>query len=168
MRPSGGNDSGSDARSGSPKENGLLLKAQAIGRRAPGSDRWLLRDISLEIRAGERIAVLGPSGSGKSLLLRVLAQLDAIEAGSLELRGQATGSMGVPDYRRSVIYLHQRPVLFDGTVECNLQQPYALKIHRDRRYDGKRVLDLLGAVGRDNEFLRKLNSDLSGGEAQIA
>src|SRR5207248_3200355 len=150
------------------EKNGLLLRAHDIGRRAPDSDRWLLRDISLEIHAGERLAMLGPSGSGKSLLLRALAQLDPIETGSLELRGQAAGTIDVPEYRRSVIYLHQQPVLFDGTVECNLRHPFALKIHRGRRYDRSRALDLLGAVGRDDSFLGKRNSDLSGGEAQIA
>src|SRR5205814_10371752 len=65
-------------------------------------------------------------------------------------------------------YLHQNPVLFEGTVESNFQRPFWLKVHRDRRYNREHVLDLLGAVGRDDSFLHKLNSQLSGGEAQIA
>jgi putative ABC transport system ATP-binding protein len=149
-------------------EDNLLLRVRGIGRRAPKSDRWLLQDISIDIRSGERLAVVGPSGSGKSLLLRALALLDAIDAGEIELRGQPAASTTVPGHRRDVVYLHQRPALFEGTVESNLQKPFSLKIHRNRAYDRGRVLDLLRATGRDDSFLRKLNSQLSGGEAQIA
>ena len=141
---------------------------RGIGRRAPNSDRWLLQDVSIDICYGERLAVIGPSGSGKSLLLRALALLDAIDAGKIEFRRQPAASTSVPDYRSDVIYLHQRPALFEGTVESNLQKPFSLKIHRNRRYDRARMLDLLRAVGREDSFLRKTSSQLSGGEAQIA
>jgi len=146
----------------------VLLRARGIGRRAPNSDQWLLQDVSIDIRPGERLAVVGPSGSGKSLLLRALALLDAIDAGEIEFRGQPAATTSIPDYRRDVIYLHQRPGLFEGSVELNVQKPFSLKIHRNRRYDRARVLDLLRAVGRDDSFLRKTSSQLSGGEAQIA
>lgn len=148
-------------------EDNLLLRGRGIGRRAPNSDRWLLRDISIDICSGERLAVVGPSGSGKSLLLRALALLDGIDAGEIELRLQHPASRGVPNHRRDVVYLHQRPALFEGTVESNLQKPFSLKIHRNRSYDRDRVLELLRAVGRDDSFLRKTNEQLSGGEAQI-
>jgi putative ABC transport system ATP-binding protein len=146
----------------------VLLRARGIGRRAPNSDRWLLQDVSIDICSGERLAVVGPSGSGKSLLLRALALLDAIDAGKIEFRRQPAASTNVPDYRRDVIYLHQRPALFEGTVESNLQKPFSLKIHRNRPFDRARVLDLLHAVGREDSFLQKTSSELSGGEAQIA
>jgi putative ABC transport system ATP-binding protein len=146
----------------------VLLRALGIGRRAPNSDQWLLQEVSIDLCSGERLAVVGPSGSGKSLLLRALALLDAVDAGQIEFRCQPAASTSVPDYRRDVIYLHQRPALFEGTVESNLQKPFSLKIHRNRRYDRARVLDLLRAVGRDDSFLQKTSSQLSGGEAQIA
>jgi putative ABC transport system ATP-binding protein len=145
-----------------------LLRAQGIGRRAPGSDRWLFRDVSIDIASGERIAVVGPSGSGKSLLLRALAALDAIDAGTIEFCGHPAGNPSVPEHRRNLIYLHQRPALFEGTVESNFERPFALQIHRDRRYNREHILELLGVVGRDDSFLRKSTSQLSGGEAQIA
>jgi putative ABC transport system ATP-binding protein len=149
------------------KDN-LLLRARGIGRRAPNSDRWLLQDISLEICSGERLAIVGPSGSGKSLLLRALALLDAIDAGQIELPAQPGANSSVPNHRREVVYLHQRPALFEGSVESNLQKPFSLKIHRNRSYDRRRVLELLRAVGRDDSFLQKTSSQLSGGESQIA
>jgi UDP-glucose/iron transport system ATP-binding protein len=155
-------------REGKLSEVNVLLRAQEIGRRAPNSDRWLLQDVSIDICPGERLAIVGPSGSGKSLLLRALALLDGIDAGKIEFRRQPAASTSVPDYRRNVSYLHQRPALFEGTVESNLQKPFSLKIHRNRRYDRERVLDLLRAVGREDSFLQKASIQLSGGEAQIA
>jgi putative ABC transport system ATP-binding protein len=145
----------------------LLLAARRIGRREPNTDRWLFQDISLEIRPGERIALLGPSGSGKSLILRALSLLDEISAGTIEWRGRPAGSPCVPNYRRKVIYLHQQPAFLEGTVEDNLQQPFSFKVHGDRQYGQNRVLELLDVVGRDKSFLCKNTSLLSGGEAQI-
>ena len=74
---------------------------------------------------------------------------------------------GVPLYRKQVIYLHQRPALFDGTVEDNLRLPFGLKAHRDRQFDRKRATDLLAQLGRDAEFLSKPSRRLSGGESQL-
>src|SRR5438128_471187 len=101
-----------------------LLRVRDVGRRAPGSENWLLRDVSLEVYAGDRIALVGPSGSGKSLLLRILALLDGIDGGTLEMQGKTAGEPGVPEHRRKVIYLHQRPALFEGTVEFNFERPF--------------------------------------------
>src|SRR5690242_11040785 len=100
----------------------VLLGAQEIGGLAPMSGGWLLEDVSIDTCPGERLAIVGPSGSGKSLLLRALALLDGIDAGKIEFRRQPAASTSVPDYRRNVSYLHQRPALFEGTVESNLQK----------------------------------------------
>jgi putative ABC transport system ATP-binding protein len=65
------------------------------------------------------------------------------------------------------MYLHQQPALFEGDVEENLRQPFALKIHTQARFEKKVVADLLGSIGRPPEFLRKSVAELSGGERQI-
>jgi putative ABC transport system ATP-binding protein len=150
-----------------PKRNASLLRGCDLGRKAPGKDEWLLKDVSLEVFAGDRIALVGPSGSGKSALLRLLSLLDAADSGTLELQGKPAGEPSVPEHRRKVIYLHQRPALFEGTVEFNFERPFSLKVNRDRRSDRDRVQKLLRDVGRDESFLQKRVSELSGGEAQI-
>ena len=104
-----------------------LLEAIGVGRCTVGGDRWLLRDVNATLNAGDRVAVIGPSGSGKSLLLRALALLDPHDCGEIRWRGQLVSGSQVPVYRRHVMYMHQRPPLLEGTVDENLQYPFRLK-----------------------------------------
>jgi putative ABC transport system ATP-binding protein len=151
----------------SDRNKAPLLEADKIGRHAPGADKWLLRDVSVRVDPGARVAIVGSSGSGKSLLLRALALLDPIDQGSIRWRGSPADSQGVPAYRRQVMYLHQQPAIFEGTVEENLRQPFALRIHAQAHFEKDFVTDLLGTVGRPPDFLHKSSSELSGGERQI-
>lgn len=143
------------------------LEARGIGRRDPRRGGWLLHGVDLAIHLGDRLAVVGPSGAGKTVLLRALALLDPLDEGAILWQGRPVHGEHIPAFRIQVVYLHQRPALFDGSVEANLRQPYALKTHRDARYDRDRVLGLLDALGRDHRFLEKAHHDLSGGEGQV-
>jgi putative ABC transport system ATP-binding protein len=144
-----------------------ILAARDLGRFAAATDTWLLRNVSLEIRAGERLVIVGPSGSGKTLLLRCLAYLDPLEEGTLRWKGAAISRHLVPRFRSHVVYLHQRPSLVEGTVAENLKYPFSFAIHKGRQFDEQRVVGWLQSLGRPPEFLRKASRDLSGGEAQI-
>lgn len=143
-----------------------VLEARQIGRRA-ADGTTLLSEVSLQVRGAERWAITGPTGAGKTLFLRALSLLDEIDAGEILWNGKSISNQDVPAFRRSVIYLHQRPVLFEGTVEQNLQLPFSLASARNQKYDGRRILDLLKTLERDESFLKKQTDDLSGGESQI-
>ena len=121
----------------------------------------------MAIGPGDRLAVIGPSGAGKTLLLRALAMLDPLDEGILQWKGRRISGMDVPAYRREVIYLHQRPALVQGSVETNLRYPFTLGVNRRSSFDKNRILDLLESVGRMASFLEKSSRDLSGGEAQV-
>ena len=146
---------------------GALLEAQDLGRFIPGTQQWLLRDVSITVRGGERLSIVGPTGSGKTLLLRSLALLDPVAAGQILWRGQPIRARSVPDFRRQVMYLHQRPALIEGTVEDNLRLPFTFGVHAHESFDLERVLSMLETVSRGAEFLPLNWLDLSGGEAQI-
>lgn len=144
-----------------------LLEVAQLSRRHPDRQRWLLRDIALSIQPGERVALVGPSGAGKTLLLRALVLLDPCDHGHLRWRGQPVGGETVPAFRRQAIYLPQRPSVGAETVEDALRQPYTLQVHRDRSWDRAGVLRWLADFGRDATFLEKQGRELSGGERQI-
>lgn len=142
-----------------------LLQACGVNRRI--ADRVLLDDVSLEVCGGDRVAIVGPTGSGKTLLLRALALLDPFEGGLVRWHGEQVHRNDVPRFRSRVIYLHQRPVLAEGTVEENLKQPFSLRVHRQRKFDIDVHRARLALLDRGPSFLSKQQRDLSGGEGQI-
>jgi len=141
------------------------LRAVNLGRCAEA--QWILSNLSLQIHSGDRLAIIGPTGSGKSMLLRALALLDPLQAGHIQWHGNEVAPHDIPSYRSRVIYLHQRPVLVDGNVEANLRQPYTLLVHRQKQYPVARMERQLATLGRNADFLKKQVHTLSGGEAQI-
>jgi putative ABC transport system ATP-binding protein len=145
-----------------------LIATHGVTRRVSARGAVLLQPTDFTLNAGERAAITGPSGSGKSVFLRTLALLDACDAGYVSWRGERVSRAGIPAYRRRVAYIAQRPAMLDGTVEDNLRYPFTLGVYRDVRFDRARAEQLAQAAGRDPAFLDKFASELSGGEAQIA
>jgi putative ABC transport system ATP-binding protein len=145
-----------------------LLEAVHISR-SDGPERTsLLRDVSLAVQAGDRLGLAGPSGAGKTVLLRALSRLDPVNEGEILWQGGAVHGSQVPTFRTRVMYLHQRPVLVEGSVEHNLRLPFSLHEHRNQQFDRTQVVAWLQELGRDEDFLGKQNQDLSGGESQLA
>ncbi len=144
-----------------------LVLAEGIVRRDALRDQTLLQPTTFALHGGERVAITGPSGSGKSVFLRALALLDPLDAGRIMWHGAPVERAAIPRYRRNVAYIRQRPALLDGTVEDNLRYPFELRTYRDVRFDRALAASLAAQAGRGHDFLDKRASELSGGEAQI-
>ncbi|MGF1604121.1 MAG: ATP-binding cassette domain-containing protein [Thermosynechococcaceae cyanobacterium] len=142
-----------------------ILTAIQMGRKLEG--QWIWQNLDFELQPGERLAIVGPSGVGKSLFLRAVAGLDPIQTGQLTFKGQSLSTLSMPQYRAQVIYLHQRPALMEGSVEFNLRQVYRLMLHRQKAYSQEQILQYLAPLNRDDDFLQRSVDNLSGGEAQI-
>ena len=101
---------------------GRTLRAASLSLAAPGSDRLVVHDVSIEIASGEALGVIGPSGSGKSTLGRALAGIWPSARGVLRLDG-ATLDQWEPDALGAHIgYLPQDVELIAGTVAENISR----------------------------------------------
>lgn len=81
----------------------------------------VLRGVDLTVRPGERLAVVGPSGAGKTTLSRLLAGVDAPGAGSVTVGGVPIAGLGPERLRRQVVLVTQEHHVFLGTVRDNLR-----------------------------------------------
>ena len=126
-------------------------------------EKMILEGISLSIKEGEHLTITGPSGSGKSSLLKLLAALVSPSSGLIFYQGQDLGDLDPVAYRREVSYCFQQPVLFGQTVRDNVAFPFEI---RQIPFDQERVLTALARLNLGPEFLDKPIKDLSGGEKQ--
>jgi putative ABC transport system ATP-binding protein len=143
-----------------------MLEAVELTRRSAAGE-LLLDRVCLRVEPAERWCVFGPTGSGKTLLLRALALLDAVDSGEVRFEGESVADSAVPSYRRKVIYLHQRPALIEGSVEENLKLPMSFKSATAALFDRARVMHYLTGIGKTAQFLDRQTRQLSGGECQI-
>ena len=151
------------ARSQTPGQAPLAL----VGGGARLGGRWLWRGLDLELGDGECLAVHGPAGTGKSVLLRRLAALDALDEGEIRHAGRALDTIDLPRYRASVAYLAQRPAMIAETVDEELRVPFSLAVHAGRAPAPGRAGTLLADLGREEGFARRRCRELSGGERQL-
>jgi len=149
------------------QSNELLIAAKQLGRRRPKGDGWLLNDVNFAVGSGERLGLVGPTGAGKTLLMRAIALLDPMDSGHVTWNGREVGPALVRAFRSDVMYLHQRPSLVPGSVEANLRLPFSLGAHKGKQFDLDRTAKLIGEFGRDQGFLIRDDKDLSGGERQL-
>jgi ATP-binding cassette subfamily C protein len=100
--------------------NGERVAVRDVHFRYPGHHRDALRGVDLDLRPGERVALVGPSGAGKSTLGRLLAGLDAPRAGTVTVGGVPIADLDRAERRRHVLLVTQEHHVFLGTVRDNL------------------------------------------------
>lgn len=123
----------------------------------------ILDDISINIEEGDFISIGGPSGSGKSSLLKIIATIISKTDGEIFYKGIPLEQYEPTLYRREVSYCFQSPVLFGKTVRDNLSFPYEI---RQMEFDQKKAVNLLSVLGLSESDLDKEIKFLSGGEKQ--
>jgi putative ABC transport system ATP-binding protein len=125
-------------------------------------DKVLVNDVSFEVQTGEVLAIVGPSGSGKSSLLRLLNRLDEPTSGTVYVEGTDYRQIAPRELRRKLGLVNQRPYLFPGTVEQNLRFG---PLQHGESLSQESIEQLLARVGLKGYAGRNV-ANLSGGEAQ--
>src|SRR5262249_7363279 len=125
-----------------------------------------LDGLSLKVRRGDTVAVLGRSGTGKSVLLKLIIGLQCPDSGSIRVNGQEVGGLApkpLNEVRKKVGFLFQQAALYDSlTVEQNVAFPLSRHTKLSEQDKRERVQQLMNQVGMDKD-LDKLPSELSGG-----
>jgi putative ABC transport system ATP-binding protein len=136
------------------------LGADRLSRAVVG--KVLVDDVSVQVCAGEAMAVVGPSGAGKSSFLRLLNRLDEPTGGTIRLDGRDYRELAPRDLRRRVGMVMQSANLFPGTVAANVGFG---PLQRGETLLPGQIDALLERVGLAGYQERDV-SNLSGGEAQ--
>jgi sulfate transport system ATP-binding protein len=136
---------------------------QALNISKKFGDFVALDDVSIDVRSGQLTALLGPSGGGKSTLLRVIAGLDQADSGTVRIEDQDATSL--PPQRRDVGFVFQHYAAFKHlSVYRNVA--FGLEVRKRPKAEiRRRVTELLELVHLD-QFADRLPAQLSGGQRQ--
>ena len=152
------------AESSGGKSDGPAVVLRGL-HRSFGS-QIVLDGIDLTVGSRETLAVLGRSGTGKSVLLKLIIGLQKPDSGSILIHGQEITLLhldALNEIRKKMGFLFQHAALYDSlTVEQNVAFPLQGHTKMTQSEQGDRVKELLAGVGMEGD-LKKMPSDLSGG-----
>jgi NitT/TauT family transport system ATP-binding protein len=145
-------------------ENGTLIKIESVSKQygAPRDGVLALREVSLDVRAGEFISLIGPSGCGKSTLLKMVGDLLAPSAGQITIEGH-TPAQARRARKCGIVF--QSPTLMEWrTITRNIALPLEIigAPHAERDQRARELLDLI----RLRDFATRYPRELSVGMQQ--
>ncbi|MCL2150386.1 MAG: ABC transporter ATP-binding protein [Dehalococcoidia bacterium] len=138
-----------------------LIEAKALG--LTKARRPVLQDINLAVMSGEVLALIGPTGSGKTSLLRLLGLLDYPTAGEVTIDGHHTlGRRERLQLRQGMAFVQQKPIAFRMSVADNVSLGLRFRHLKYHPEESHSLLALVGLAGYERRDARTL----SGGETQ--
>src|ERR1700676_4207139 len=150
----------------SSAENSAAPVVAIRGLHKSFASQIVLNGTNLNVSSGETLAVLGRSGTGKSVLLKLIIGLQKPDSGSIRIHGQEITLLdldAINEIRKKMGFLFQHAALYDSlTVEQNIAFPLKRHTKMTESEQRDRVKELLSAVGMEGD-LKKMPSDLSGG-----
>ncbi len=144
------------------------IELRGVWHMYPGSRRWALEGVDLDILEGRILAVVGPNGSGKTTMLKLAGTLYRPTRGTVRLWGSDFWASDGPRrlrLRRLVVYVHEKPVLVRGTALHNVAYGLLLRGYppEEALERARRVMERMGVA----ELAGRERGQLSAGEAQL-
>ena len=154
---------------------GRTLEFRGVGFHYPATEghapRWVLRDISFTVGAGETLGIVGATGSGKSALLELIPRLHDPQEGEILLDGVPLREVSLAAVRREIGMVPQESLLFSDTIASNLQYGLAAPDDAASRW-AARIAELDSTIadfpGGYDTVLGERGINLSGGQKQRA
>jgi phospholipid/cholesterol/gamma-HCH transport system ATP-binding protein len=147
-------------------DENVALPIQVKNLHKSFGEQTVLSGINLEIRPGETLSILGRSGTGKSVLLKLIVGLQAPDSGSICVHGKEIDGLPMNqlnEIRKKIGFLFQNSALYDSlTVEENVAFPLRRHIKMSGGERKKRVQELLSSVGME-QASQKMPGEISGG-----
>ena len=103
------------------KQNPISLTFDNVCFRYKGAEKQILKNISFSIKAGERFAIVGATGSGKSTIAKVLLRLNDIESGRILINGVDALDLPLNCLRNQISYTPQKAYIFSGKIKDNFR-----------------------------------------------
>lgn len=145
----------------SPNDTPPVLSLEHVSYMA--GERCILRDVSMTIREGEKVAIIGENGCGKSTLLKLAGGLNHPKAGEIDLLGVRPGEASSDELRRRISYIPSESHLYTGDVKSNI----GMNLDGE---DGTAIAEACIAAelsgGEGGDVMESSTSELSGGQAQ--
>ncbi len=135
----------------------------------PGSDIAVLEQISFAVQPGERVAIMGATGSGKSSLVSLIPRLYEPDSGIIRIDGENSSEMEVNRLRRSIGYVPQEIMLFSGSVRENIAwgNEHATAEEIERAAAAAQIHETITGLAQGYEtMLGQRGVNLSGGQKQ--
>ncbi|MEM9908099.1 MAG: ABC transporter ATP-binding protein, partial [Cyanobacteria bacterium P01_D01_bin.44] len=132
-------------------------------------DEYVLRDLDFTIHPGEKVALVGPTGAGKSSIIRLLCRLYEVSKGQILLDGVDIRDLTQADLRQRMAIILQDGFLFSGDINSNitLGEPYSLNEVK-RAAERTNIAPFIEALPQGYETqLRERGTNLSGGQKQL-
>lgn len=151
------------------KQNPISLTFDNVCFRYKGAEKQILKNISFSIKAGERFAIVGATGSGKSTIAKVLLRLNDIESGKILINNVNTLVLPLSCLRNQISYIPQKAYIFSGTIKDNFR--FANKNMTDEEMDKiakvAQSYDFIDSLpDKFNSFVAQGGTNFSGGQKQ--
>jgi ABC-type multidrug transport system fused ATPase/permease subunit len=129
---------------------------------------WVLKDVSFTIRKGETVAIVGPTGSGKSTIVQLLPRLYEVQKGEIRINGKPIDAYTQRSLRDQIAFVSQKPFLFSDTIAANIA--FGRNFSREEIYLAAKRAHAEEFIVRQpqqyDSLLAEAGQNLSGGQQQ--